>query len=144
MGKLLCLANATAMFLPISYQMPCIEAPRKAVISEGKSTGELGFERNFPKLVSHCSGVGNRCFSGRFSTNRTEGHCIGVGSTLPILLPNCYQHFRCFRNRQAFEWNQIRRIRRNELLRNCIRSVPIEPAPTVMREIAESNENSGD
>jgi hypothetical protein len=56
-----------------------------------KNRRELGFEPEFSALASHCSGVGNHCFSGDFLTNRTERHCIGVGLTLPILLPNCYQ-----------------------------------------------------
>jgi hypothetical protein len=62
-------------------------------------TGELGFEPEFPTLVSHCSDVGNHCFSGDFFTNRTERHCTDIEPTLPIFLPNSYQDLRFVRRR---------------------------------------------
>jgi hypothetical protein len=34
--------------------------------------GELGFEPEFSALASHCSGVGNHCFSSDFFKNRTD------------------------------------------------------------------------
>jgi len=57
-----------------------------------KGTTPLAFEADLLILVSHCSGVGNHCFSGRVFTNRTDRLYIDVEPTLPIVLPNCYQN----------------------------------------------------
>src|ERR1700720_4558852 len=69
-------------------------APTALLKMSDQPTVELGFEAEFPRLVSRCSGVGNHCFSSDFYKNRTDPYCIGVEPTLPIFLPNSYQESR--------------------------------------------------
>ena len=96
-------ANSHARPTPLQ---PCYQIVTKSPVCGGHSsktlrktggrsrTGGLGFEAEFPRLVSRCSGVGNHCFSSDFYKNRTDRYCIGVEPTLPIFLPNSYQESR--------------------------------------------------